>query len=120
MSERRTASGRSRRRLIQRLNVLIYPTPDLADQWVAHCLETDLVSQGNDPAHALEMMAEAIELVARHNIEKGRPPIVYRNAPVEVYRMFENAKDIATRILKIPSNCVQNEITLSPHVASAS
>jgi predicted RNase H-like HicB family nuclease len=101
------------------LNLLIYPAPDLPGQWVAHCLETDLVSQGNDPAHALEMIAEAIELVARQNIEKGRPPLVYRNAPVEVYRMFESAKDIATKILKISSNYVQNEITLSPHVARA-
>ena len=110
------ATDSARRSLHSLLNVIIYPAPDLEGQWLAHCLETDIISQGNSVADALEMMAEAIELTAAQNVKMGRPAIVYQNAPTEVSMMFENAEDITTRILRIPSEPFKNEITISPHV----
>ncbi len=32
------------------------------DQWVALCPELDVVSQGDNPEHALEMLKEAVEV----------------------------------------------------------
>lgn len=115
-----TASPKKRRALKTLLNVIIYEAPDLAGQWIAHCLETDIVTQGNSVADAIEMMAEAIELIAVQNVSKGRPPVVYSTAPVEVFEMFKHAEDLATRILRIPADSVSNQINLSPHVVGQS
>jgi len=53
-----------------RLNVIIYPAEDLPGQWIAHCLELDIISQGNSPPHALDMIAEAIEMCAAENVRE--------------------------------------------------
>jgi predicted RNase H-like HicB family nuclease len=50
------------------------------DQWVAWCLEYDVVSQGNSEQHALEMIQEAVEL----HIEDMTPEELEREfIPVE-------------------------------------
>lgn len=41
------------------LRVVLYPAPDLEGQWIAHGLETDVVTQGDSAEHALAMMADA-------------------------------------------------------------
>jgi predicted RNase H-like HicB family nuclease len=33
-----------------------------SDRWVAHCLEYDVGTLGDNPEHALEMIQEAVEL----------------------------------------------------------
>lgn len=42
--------------------ILIQPAPDLPGQFVAHHLETDVVSQGDDPRQALAMCREALKV----------------------------------------------------------
>ncbi len=113
-----TASNLTRRRLKTLLNVIIYAAPDLEGQWIAHCLETDIITQGNSAPEALEMIAEAIEVIAIQNVSKGRPPIIFSNAPPEVFDMYKQAMDLATRILRIPADTVSNQITLSPHIVA--
>lgn len=100
------------------LNVIIYPAPDLEGQWIAHCLETDMIVQADSDHDAFEAMAESIEAIAKHNVSKGRPAIEYRSAPPEVFAMFKESEDLAIRILHIPAETITNEITLSSHLVS--
>lgn len=65
--------------------VLIKPSVSLKGQWVAHCLELDVVSQGNSLAHALQMAAEAVSLVVADDLSVGRNP-TDRRAPEEYWK----------------------------------
>jgi predicted RNase H-like HicB family nuclease len=56
------------------LRVVVRATPDLPGQWVAHCLDFDVVTQGNDPTHAFAMMQEAASMFALHELNAGRDP----------------------------------------------
>ena len=45
----------------QNVHAVIYKDAQ-SDQWVAVCLEYDVVTQGDSEEHALEMIKEAVEL----------------------------------------------------------
>ena len=45
----------------QTIHAIIYKDAD-SDQWVAVCLEYDVVTQGDNEEHAKEMIKEAVEL----------------------------------------------------------
>ncbi len=68
-----------------RFNVFVIPAPDLPGQWVAQCIELDLVTQGNTSEHATVMLVEAIGLVAE---ERGFPPFEFRAIPAEEARAY--------------------------------
>jgi len=63
---------------------LIRPAEDLPGQWVAHCLEFDVVSQGDSPKHALEMIVEATAMVIEDDLNSDRNPHS-RRAPSEFW-----------------------------------
>lgn len=77
------------------LRVVVYPAPDLADQWIAHGLETDIVTQGDSAEHALGMMAEALQTLAAHDALRNRSTMRLRPAPGEVW-------DLAARATAMP------------------
>jgi hypothetical protein len=54
--------------------VVVRPAEDLPDQWVAHCLDLDVVSQGTSFRHAMEMVFEASSMVVTDDIVSGRDP----------------------------------------------
>lgn len=45
----------------QKIHAVIFKDAE-SDQWVAMCVEYDVVTQGNSEEHALEMIREAVEL----------------------------------------------------------
>ena len=45
----------------QKIHAAVFKDAE-SDQWVAVCLEIDVVTQGNSEEHALEMIREAVEL----------------------------------------------------------
>ena len=57
---------------------------DVPGEWVAHCLDFDVVTQGNSRAHALRMVREAVEIVVREDLAAGRNPHA-RRAPPEFW-----------------------------------
>jgi hypothetical protein len=61
-----------------------HPADDAADQWVAHCLDLDVVSQGDNLAHALQMVAEASAMVVAEDMKRGAEPLA-RRAPDECW-----------------------------------
>jgi len=54
------------------VHVVIYPAKDILGQWVSHCLENDLITQGNSLDHALCMTAEMLDFTMRDDLEDGK------------------------------------------------
>ena len=73
------------------LRVVVYPAIDLAGQWIAHGLETDVVTQGNSPAHALAMMGDALLSLTTYQALRKRPSLRLRPAPREVWDLAAEA-----------------------------
>jgi len=73
------------------LRVVLYPAPDVEGQWIAHGLETDVVTQGDSPEHALAMMADALQALASHQAVRRRPTLQLRPAPAEVWDLAADA-----------------------------
>ena len=70
------------------LRVMLYPAPDLKGQWIAHGLETDIVTQGDSAEHALAMMADALNAVTTYQAVRRRPLLRLRPAPREVWDLL--------------------------------
>jgi hypothetical protein len=75
------------------LRIVIYLAPDLKGQWIAHGLETDIVTQGDSPEHAIEMMGDAMKTLIdyssrRHLTGRQGLPFVLRPAPREVWDLI--------------------------------
>lgn len=51
--------------------VVVRPAEDVEGQWVAHCLDLDVVTQGNSIAHAFQMAVEAIAMTVAESLELG-------------------------------------------------
>ncbi|HVY65901.1 MAG TPA: hypothetical protein VHH11_13850 [Gammaproteobacteria bacterium] len=66
--------------------VLARPAADLPEQWIAHVLNLDVVTQGNSLAHALDMAVEATLMVLSDDIAEGRNPQARRPAPPECFK----------------------------------
>ncbi len=63
---------------------LIEPSEELKDRWVAHCLDVDVVSYGDSPKHAFEMVCEATVMVILDDLNDGQEPLL-RRAPEELW-----------------------------------
>jgi predicted RNase H-like HicB family nuclease len=59
----------------------IRPAPGVPNQWVAHCLDLDIVTQGNSVEHAFEMLSEAVGMTVCDDLEAGRNPRRRKTAP---------------------------------------
>jgi predicted RNase H-like HicB family nuclease len=70
------------------LIVLVMPAEDLPGQWIAHCLNLDLVTQGNSIEHALEMAGEAIQMVVADDLRDGLDPLERPLAPRECWDLL--------------------------------
>jgi hypothetical protein len=73
------------------LRVVLYPAPDVEGQWIAHGLETDVVTQGDSAEHALAMMADALQTLSSYNAARRRPALRLRPAPREVWDLAADA-----------------------------
>ena len=60
------------------LHVVLWPADDVTGQWLAQCLELDVISQGNSLSHALDMLKEAVGDVLvsdlQMKVDPMRPP----------------------------------------------
>ncbi len=61
---------------------LIRPAEDLKDKWVVHCLDHDVVTVGDSPRHAFQMLVEALVMVLTADLKGGRST-AERRAPAE-------------------------------------
>ena len=44
------------------------------DGWVSYCPDFDVMTMGDSPDHALDMLAEAVTMVIQDDIRHGRDP----------------------------------------------
>lgn len=79
---------------------MLYPAPDLPGQWIAHGLETDVVTQGDSAGHALVMMADALDTLATFQATRQRLTLRLRPAPKEVWDLAAEARplDLTARV----------------------
>ena len=57
------------------LHGVVFQAPDVPGQWVAHCLDVDVISQGDSPQHAFQMLFEALFLTLVDDINRGADPM---------------------------------------------
>jgi predicted RNase H-like HicB family nuclease len=68
---------------------VVKPAEDLPGQWVVHCLDLDVVTQGESIPHAITMGVEACQMVLEDDLGEGRDPLD-RRAPNDYWdEMYE-------------------------------
>jgi predicted RNase H-like HicB family nuclease len=65
--------------------VLVTPAEDVPGQWIAHCLNVDVVTQGDSVQHAFMMAQEAIVQVVEDDVRQGFNPLDRKSAPAECW-----------------------------------
>lgn len=95
------------------LRVVLYPATDLPGQWIAHGLETDIVTQGDSAPHALAMMADALRTLTTYHALRRRPALRLRPAPPEVWELAADAVplDITARVERRRQQVASSPIT---------
>lgn len=72
-------------KLKAKLRAVIYREDDM---WFAHCLELDIVSEGETPSEAMSNLGDLCEMQVRVGLEEGDLASVFRPAPAETWKMF--------------------------------
>jgi predicted RNase H-like HicB family nuclease len=98
----------------------MYPSEDIAGQWIVHCLELDVVTQGDSAENAVQMLDDALNILAYENMKDGRPPFEFRSAPPEDWELYRRAEPIGTHLLRIKGDVFSDDVTLAPSVVRAS
>jgi hypothetical protein len=68
---------------------------------IAHCLEFDLVGDGETNTSALARLANAMALQIQASVESGNPANLFSPADGKFFRMFAEGSDIAQGELQI-------------------
>jgi len=76
------------------LRALIYPENGW---WIAHCLELDLVAEGETPLKAFEALQSLTELQVETAMDEGNLQSIFRQAPPEILAAFATAQDRSFR-----------------------
>jgi hypothetical protein len=71
------------------------------DEWVAHCLEFDLVGSGETRQAALDCLNAAILTQLEFSVAQNNPLNLFSPAGGEYLEMFAAGKDIAEGVLRI-------------------
>lgn len=74
--------------------VLIYRE---APFWIAHCLETDLVAEGETEAEAIDNLIAISNVQIQAALDEGDLASVFSPAPPEVWRMYAVAAEGPSR-----------------------
>lgn len=69
------------------------------EAWIGHCLEFDIVSQGDSPQQAIDMIHEATAMALLDDLNDGAEPNDVRSkAPVEYWQVLLNIMRNGERI----------------------
>jgi predicted RNase H-like HicB family nuclease len=69
--------------------------------WVAHCLEFDLVGHGATQDEALGLLGKAIEIQIEQSIKFNNPANLFRPAESKYFRMFFAGSDLPSAKLEV-------------------
>jgi predicted RNase H-like HicB family nuclease len=70
------------------LRVIIYQ--DNGD-WIAHCLEMDLVADGETPMKAIQQLRTTIDFQISSVLLTGNLESLFSRAPSDIYALFESS-----------------------------
>jgi hypothetical protein len=79
-----------------------------------HCLELDVVTQGDSAENAVQMLDDALNILAYKNMKDGRPPFELRSAPPEDWELYRRAEPIGTHLLRIKGDVFSDDVTARP------
>jgi len=95
--------------------MLVYPEGNF---WIAHCLETDLVAEGDTPKEAMSGLIDISNTQIEALLAEGDLNSLFSPAPPEIWRMFSTAADSPSASRR-PSRAVKpiNRISVRQLVA---
>ena len=73
-----------------KVSVLVMEAEDIPGEWVSHCLDFDLISQGLSPTDALDAIREAIVMVLEDDLANGLDPLERPRAPERDWVIFNS------------------------------
>lgn len=76
------------------------------DRWFAHCLEMDLLGDGDTREEALGLLTEAITEQLKVSVENNAPENLFFPAESKYFQMFAAGKDIAVGEMTIQRDSV--------------
>ena len=82
----------------RQLSVLLLSAPDVPGEWISHCLDWDIVSQGRSPQHAMAMLCEAIMLSIQEDISDDMSDQPRPKAPDELWKQFAAVRKRGTQL----------------------
>jgi hypothetical protein len=62
-------------------------------EWIAHCLELDIVAEGKDAKDAIESLVSLCDFQIKVALQEGDLQSIFRPAPPEVWQMFSSGTD---------------------------
>jgi predicted RNase H-like HicB family nuclease len=71
-------------------------------EWVAHCLETDIVSSGQTAQEAIDALTEALALQLEHAYELGSFQYVFQPAPLPAWQQLGDLMQQPHRVVVRP------------------
>jgi predicted RNase H-like HicB family nuclease len=80
------------------------------DDWIAHCLEFDLIGDGVTREKAMENLAEAILLQIQASVEHNNVANLFSPADGKYFRMFAAGKDVARAEVELKPLCPPRHI----------
>ncbi|MCH8045737.1 MAG: hypothetical protein IID44_18655 [Planctomycetes bacterium] len=80
-------------------------------EWIAHCLEFDLVGNGATRQDAIASLSQAIRIQVEESIDLNNPRNLFDPADGEYFHMFAKGKDIADARLTLEIEGVDAEGT---------
>lgn len=82
------------------LNAVLYRE---GNWWIAHCLQLDLVAEGDTAAAAVRDLGELAEQQLSTAMQEGDLQAVFRPAPFEIWKMYWIATDRPASAKKQPT-----------------
>jgi hypothetical protein len=72
-----------------------------SDRWVAHCLEFDLMGDGQTKREAAEALGQAIGIQVEEVARSGNAQNLLNPAPAEYWKMYAQGRNVADGDLRI-------------------
>jgi predicted RNase H-like HicB family nuclease len=83
------------------------------DRWIAHCLQFDLIGDGETKDEAIQNLYEAIALQVQTTIESQNFANLFSPAEGRVFDMFARGRNVAVGTLKldVPGIAIEDVLT---------
>lgn len=81
------------------LRVIVYQERGI---WLSHCLELDIVGEGETPQESLKTLVELCTLQVETAVEAGDLQSIFRAAPAEYWKLYLQGRDQVPPTAKRP------------------